>query len=209
MEEVLDVYERPYDPQHPVVCFDERPCFLIADEIEIVPAKPGQIKRMDYTYKKCGSANVFGFFQPSRGRREMRVTQRRTKEDFAQAMRYLSDELYPDVPLITVVLDNLATHTKASLYASFSPKEAHRIARKLQFVYTPKHGSWLNMIEIEFAALTKQCLDRRIPSLELLKQEIAAWTLQRNQQATSVNWSFNTDHARSKLHRLYPPHLCG
>lgn len=209
MEEVLDVYEQPDNPQHPVVCFDERPCFLIADEIEVVPAKPGQIERIDYTYKKCGSANVFGFFQPSQGRREMRVTQRRTKADFAQAMRYLTDELYPDVQQVTVVLDNLATHTKAALYDSFPPQEAHRIARKLRFVYTPKHGSWLNMIEIEFAALAKQCLDRRIPSIDVLSNEIAAWTLHRNQQPSSINWTFTTLDARSKLHRLYPSDLSG
>lgn len=209
MEEVLDVYEQPYSPVHPVVCFDERPCFLIADELDIIPAKPGQLERFDYTYKKCGSANVFGFFEPLQGRREMLVTDRRTMPDFAHAMKQLVDDFYPRAEQITVVLDNLATHTKAALYATFLPEEAHRLARKLHFVYTPKHGSWLNLVEIEFAALAKQCLDRHIPDIELLRQEVAAWTTQRNLLKATVNWHFTTNDARVKLQKLYPSNLSG
>lgn len=186
MEEVLDVYQKPYDAEHPVVCFDERPCFLIANKIEIVPAKPGQLQRFDYTYKKCGCANVFGFFEPLQARREMQVTQRRTMLDFAQAMKHLVDDFYPQAKQITVVLDNLATHTKAALYATFPPQEAHRLTSKLHFVHTPKHGSWLNMIEIEFAALTRQCLDRRIPSMDLLKKEGRWVNIERFQKTTSI-----------------------
>jgi transposase len=209
MEEVLDVYEKPYDVANPVVCFDERPCFLIADEISVIPAKPGQLERFDYTYKKCGAANVFGVFEPLQGRREMQVTERRTMPDFAQAMKQLVDVFYPSAERITVVLDNLATHTKAALYATFTPEEAHRLARKLHFVHTPKHGSWLNMVEIEFAALAKQCLDRHIPDIALLEQEVTAWTTQRNHLKATVNWHFTTNDARIKLQKLYPSNLSG
>lgn len=209
MEEVLDVYEKPYNPAQPVVCFDERPCFLIADELNIIPAKPGQLQRFDYTYKKCGCANVFGFFEPLQGRREMLVTDRRTMPDFAHAMKRLVDGFYPQAQQITVVLDNLATHTKAALYTTFPPEEAHRLVHKLNFVYTPKHGSWLNMVEIEFAALAKQCLDRHIPDIALLRQEVAAWTMQRNLLKTTVRWQFTTNDARIKLKKLYPSNLSG
>lgn len=207
MEDVPDVYEKPYDAAHPVVCFDERPCFLIADELEVIPAKPGQLERFDYTYKKCGSANVFGLFEPLQGRREMLVTERRTMPDFAHAIKHLVDELYPQAEQITVVLDNLATHTKAALYATFPPAQAHRLARKLNFIHTPKHGSWLNMVEIEFAALAKQCLDCHIPDIERLRQELAARTTQRNRLKATVNWHFTTNDARIKLLKLYPSNL--
>lgn len=209
MEEVLDMYEKPYNPAQPVVCFDERPCFLIADELDIIPAKPGQLKRFDYTYKKCGSANVFGMFEPLRGRRDMLVTERRTMPDFAHAMKHLVDVFYPRAEHVTVILDNLATHTKAALYTTFPPQEAQRLARKLHFVYTPKHGSWLNMVEIEFAALAKQCLDCHIPDIELLRQKITAWTTQRNILKTAVHWHFTTTDARIKLQKLYPSNLSG
>ena len=157
MEEVLDLYEEPYDPARPVVCFDERPCQLLAETRAGLPPAPGRPARSDYEYQRHGSANVFGYFEPLRGWRQMEVTARRTKQDFAGCMRRLADEFYPDAETVRVVLDNLSTHTKAALYDTFPPAEARRLARKLEFHYTPKHGSWLNAVEIEFAALSKQC----------------------------------------------------
>lgn len=207
MEDVLDVYERPLDPKFPVVCVDERPCYLIGDKREVIPAKPGQLGRFDFEYVRNGTANVFGLFAPLLGWREMIVTQRRTKLDFAACMKRLVDEFFPKAERIVVVLDQLNTHSKASLYEAFAPKEAHRLAYKLELHHTPKHGSWLNAVEIEFAALSKQCLDRRIADLALLTQEVKAWTFERNALGTKVNWQFTTADARIKLARLYPVNL--
>jgi len=204
MEDVLDLYEEPYDPLHPTVCFDERPCFLIAETRNIIPAKSGTLERYDYSYKKCGSANIFGFFEPHTAWREMKVTQRRTKLDFASCMKDLVDTYYPKAKKIRVVLDNLASHSKAALYDAFEPDEARRIAQKLEFHFTPKHGSWLNMVEIEFSVLARQCLNRRIPDTETLEKEVKAWTTQRNQQDVTVDWHFTTPDARIKLKHLYP-----
>ncbi len=204
MEDILDLYEEPYDAKRPVVCFDERPCFLIAEEKEIIPAKPGSLERYDYSYKKCGSANIFGFFEPLANWRQMKVTQRRTKLDFAQCMKELVDVYYPKAKSIRVVLDNLSTHTKAALYDAFEPIEARRIAKKLDFHFTPKHGSWLNMVEIEFSVLSRQCLQRRIPDIDTLTREVDAWTKLRNQAKHTVHWQFTTPDARIKLKKLYP-----
>lgn len=204
MEDVLDVYERPADEKHPVVCLDERPCYLIGDKREVVPAKPGQVARFDYEYVRNGNATVFGLFAPLLGWREMIVSERRTRLDFASCLKRLVDEFYPKADKVVVVLDNLNTHSKASLYEAFTPEEAHRIAGKLELHFTPKHGSWLNAVEIEFAALSKQCLDRRIPDLGSLEREVRAWTVERNARVVRVDWQFRTVDARVKLAKLYP-----
>ena len=220
MEDVLDVYERPIDPKKPVVCLDERPCFLIGDKREVVLAKPGQLARFDYEYVRNGNATVFGLFAPLLGWRDMIVTERRTRVDFALCLKRLVDEFFLNAEKIVLVLDNLNTHTKASLYEAFTPEEAHRIAARFEFHYTPKHGSWLsapsplgaavgarNAVEIEFAALSKQCLDRRISDLGMLDREVRAWTIERNVRAVKVNWLFRTVDARVKLASLYPSNV--
>lgn len=204
MAAVLEVYDQPYNALEPVVCFDERPVQLISETCIPLEMEPGQPKRYDYEYKREGSCNVFGFFQPLAGWRHLKVTQQRTAQDFALCMQYLVDVLFADAHLIHVVLDNLNTHTPAALYQTFKPQEAQRILHKLQFHYTPKHGSWLNMVELEFSVLSRQCLGRRIPTMQVLQQEVAAWEEQRNQQKATVNWRFSTTDARSKFERLYP-----
>ena len=204
MEDVLDLYAEPRDPRRPVVCFDERPCQLISEVREVIPAKPGQPERHDYEYKREGTCNLFMFFAPSDGWRHVDITDRRTAQDFAQCMKSLVDVHFPDAEVIRVVLDNLNTHTPAALYETFEPAEARRIARKLEFHFTPKHGSWLNMAEIELAVLFKQCLDRHIPSADTMRRETAAWEAERNAQHATVNWQFTTPDARIRLGRLYP-----
>ncbi len=206
MEQVLDLYEQPYDPDRPQVCFDERPCQLIGENRIPIPAEPGQPSRYDYEYVREGTCNLFAFFQPKTGWRHIKVTHRRTAIDFAECMKDLVDGLFPSATLIRVVLDNLNTHTPAALYQAFPPEEARRILSKLEFHYTPKHGSWLNMVEIELSVLSRQCLNRRIPNVDIMKQEIAAWELERNQQKATVNWRFTNQDARVKLERLYPQH---
>lgn len=204
MEDVLDLYAEPTDPQRPVVCFDECPYQLISETRQVVPAKPGQRERHDYEYKREGTRNLFVFFSPGRRWRHVKVTDRRTTQDFAQCMKDLVDIHFPDAQIIRVVLDNLNTHTAAALYEAFDPAEARRIVRKLEFHYTPKHGSWLNMAEVELAILSRQCLNRRIPSEQALKHEIAAWEAQRNERQATVNWRFTMLDARAKLEQLYP-----
>jgi transposase len=204
MEGVLDLYAQPYDPQEPVVCFDERPVQLVRETRMPLSAEPGKLQRYDYEYKREGTCNLFAFFQPHLGWRHVKVTQQRTAEDFALCMQYLVNVLFPDAGLIHLVLDNLNTHTPAALYRTFSPQEALRILSKLQFHYTPKHGSWLNMVELEFSVLSRQCLKRRIPSTIELQQEIEAWERERNQTRATVNWRFSTEDARTKFKRLYP-----
>jgi hypothetical protein len=204
MEDVLELYEQPFDPKRPQICFDERPCQLISEKRIPIPAEPGQPERCDYEYKREGTCNLFGFFQPLTGWRHLKVTQQRTGQDFADCMKDLVDELFPDADLIRVVLDNLNTHNPTSLYRTFPPQEARRILSKLEFHYTPKHGSWLNMVEIEFSVLSRQCLNRRIPSIEIMEQEVAAWEEQRNQQKATVEWRFTNQDARVKLEELYP-----
>jgi transposase len=204
MEDVLDVYTRPYDPNYPQVCFDESSKQLIAEKIEPLPMEPGEPERYDYQYERNGVCNLFMFFEPLAAWRHIEVTNQRTAIDYAHQMKYLVDVRYPDATKITVVHDQLNTHVKASIYKAFEPSEAKRILDKLEFHYTPKHGSWLNMAEIEFSVLTRQCLDRRIPDQETLKQHIAAWEKARNREAHTVDWRFTTTDARIKLKRLYP-----
>ena len=205
MEEVLDLYAEPEDPQRPRVCFDEMPYQMIAETRVPVPMQPGQAEYYDYEYRRMGSCNLFLFFNPFAGKRRIKVTQRRTKQDFAYCMKELVDEIYPDAVVIRVILDQLNTHSKASLYETFEPEEARRIARKLEFHYTPKHGSWLNMAEIEFSVVDRQCLDRWLQDMETVQSEIAAWELPRNEQNIGIDWRFTTEKARQKLERLYPP----
>lgn len=204
MEDVLDLYAEPYSALFPVVCFDERPCFLIADVLTPVPLKPGQPKRYDYEYEKKGSANLFGFLEPGTGKRHLQVTERRTKRDFALMMKHLLTVLYPTATKVRLVLDNLNTHTVAALYDTFPAAAARRLARRLEFHFTPKHGSWLNAVELEFAALSKQCLDRRIGSIEALTTEVTAWCSERNVSGPIIDWRFDTLTARKKLKRVYP-----
>jgi len=205
MEEILDLYAEPEDPQRPRVCFDEMPYQMIAETRVPLPMQAGQVERYDYEYRRKGSCNLFLFFNPFAGKRRIKVTQRRTKQDFAYCMKELVDEDYPDAIIIRVVLDQLNTHSKAALYETFAPEEARRIARKLEFHYTPKHGSWLNMAEIEFSVVNRQCLDRWLQDIETVQSEIAAWELPRNEQNIGIDWRFTTEKARQKLERLYPP----
>lgn len=204
MEDVLDLYAEPDDPRYPQVCFDESPVQLTSETRLPLPSRPGHPACYDTEYKREGTANLFLFVQPLRGWRHVNVTQQRTQPDFAQQMRLLVDEYFPTAKRIRVVLDNLNTHTPSALYGVFPPDEARRITRKLEFHYTPKQGSWLNMAECEFAVLAGQCLDRRIPHIEVLREAIAAWQGPRNQLQTKIHWQFNTDMARTKLKRLYP-----
>lgn len=203
MEDVLDLYEEPYNPKQPVVCFDERPFQLTGEVRHPQPAKPGQPMRYDYEYKRNGTCNMFLFFQPLVGWRHVEVTDQRTKLDFASCMKALTDEYFPEAETIKVVLDNLNTHTPAALYEAYKPEEASRISKKLEFHYTPKHGSWLNMVEIEISVLSGQCLDRRIPDQTTVKREVAAWEKERNMRSAMVKWRFTTKEARIKLKRLY------
>ena len=204
MEDVLDIYTRPYDRLHPVVCFDESNKQLVKEICEPLPMEPDQPQRYDYQYERNGISNLFMFSEPLAGWRHVEVTDRRTKQDYAQQMKYLVDERYPDAELITVVQDQLNTHVPAALYEAFKPVEAKRILDKLDFHYTPKHGSWLNMAEIELSVLSRQCLARRIPDKESLQQEVAAWAQRRNIESRKIDWQFTTADARIKLKRLYP-----
>jgi len=204
MEEVLDVYERPYDPQRPVVCMDEMPYQLLIDVHPPLPMEPGQPYREDYEYERNGVCNLFLFFEPLAGKRYIWMNEHRTRVDWAEAMRYLADECYPDAEVIVVVMDNLNTHGPASFYEAFDPAEAHRLRERFEFHYTPKHGSWLNMAEIELSALVRTCLKRRIPDKETLRWEVQAWADERNQKAVRVEWHFTAADARTKLKRLYP-----
>ena len=204
MEDLLDLYAQPYDARYPVVCFDESPYQLVGEVRQPQPAQPGRAQRYDYQYERKGTCNLFMFLEPRNGWRHVEVTERRTKQDFAQCMRLLVDSYYPESELIRVVVDNLNTHTPAALYETFPPLEAHRILQRLDFHYTPKHGSWLNMVEIELSVLAGQCLDRRLPEKASVQREIAAWERQRNAAKTTVQWRFTTEEARTKLQRLYP-----
>jgi hypothetical protein len=204
MEDVLDLYAEDFDPLRPVVCFDELPYQLVAETRLPLPMQPGKPIRYDYEYRRNGTCNLFMFFQPLAGWRHVEVTEQRTKQDFAHQMKDLVDVHFPEVEVIRVVLDNLNTHSPAALYEVFEPQEARRIVRKLEFHYTPKHGSWLNMAEIEISVLDRQCLDRRLAEVRMVRSEVVAWETLRNDQTATVDWRFTTTKARSKLEFLYP-----
>ena len=204
MEDVLDVYRRPYDSAIPVICMDETTKQLLADTREPVPLASGQAARVDYEYRRQGVANLFLWCEPLAGRRHVAVTAHRTRVDWAHWARALVDGSYPDAKRIVLVMDNLNVHSPASLYQAFPPAEAKRIADRLEIHYTPKHGSWLNIAEIELSALSRECLDRRIPDAGLLTSEVAAWELRRTEAQRGIDWQFTADDARVKLKRLYP-----
>ena len=204
MEEVLDLYAEPHDPQRPVVCFDETSTQMLSDTRPPMPAQPGLPRREDYEYRREGTRNLFLACEPLAGWRHVAVTQRRTMQDFAHQMRWLVDEAYPEISVVRVVLDNLNTHRMASLYETLPAPEARRIAKRLEFHYTPKHGSWLNMAEIEFSVLSRSCLRQRLPDEDALRREVQALVRERNAVQSVINWHFNTPDARTKLHRLYP-----
>lgn len=204
MEDVLDVYELPYDPQQPVVCMDEKPYQLLGHAGEPLPMRPGDVQKVDSEYIRNGTCSIFTFVEPLGGRHHTSVHEHRTALDWADEIKYLSDVLYPDATKIILVMDNLNTHKPASLYKAFPPQEARRIIKRLEIHYTPKHGSWLDMAEIELSVLTRQCLSRRIETLETLRAEIAAWEAERNQEQAKILWHFQTGDARTKLISLYP-----
>jgi DDE superfamily endonuclease len=204
MEDVLEVYTRPYDSRRPQVCVDETSKQLVAETRLPIPAAPGQPERVDYEYARQGTANLFMVFEPLAGQRRVKVTERRTAVDFAHLIREVVDEQYPQAEKIVLVMDNLNTHTPASLYEAFPPVEARRLLERLEIHHTPKHGSWLDMAEIELSVLARQCLDRRIPDATTLTQEIAAWERHRNDAECRVDWRFTTEDARIQLKRLYP-----
>lgn len=204
MEDVLDLYGETPDPRRPVICFDESPTQMIGEARRPIPARPGQLERYDCEYRRNGTANLFVFLDAHRSWRRVKVTDRRAAEDFAQCMRDLADLHYPEAEKIRVVMDNLSTHSPAALYQALPASEARRVLRRLEFHYTPKHASWLNMVEIEIGVLRGQCLDRRIESRQRLVSEIAAWERQRNASGARIKWMFSTEQARNKMARAYP-----
>ena len=204
MEDVLDVYELPYNPRIPVVCMDEKPYQLLGEVKDSWAMRPGDTKKVDSEYVRNGTCSIFAFVEPLGGTHHVSVREHRTALDWAEEIRYLVDVMYPDAEKIILVMDNLNTHKPASLYKRFEPSEARRILRKLEIHYTPKHGSWLDIAEIELNVMTRQCLSRRIASIEILKTELAVWETERNSMGAKVNWQFRTSDARTKLVSLYP-----
>jgi transposase len=204
MEDVLEVYHRRRDPRRPLVCVDEVPVQLVGESRTPLPPEPGRPARYDYEYVRNGTANVFMAFQPLVGWRAVQVTERRAAKDFAELLRWLVEDLHADAAKVVLVTDNLNTHTTGCLYEAFEPGRARAIAERIEWHYTPKHGSWLNMAEIELAALSKQCLGRRIGSAEELRRQVAAWEAERNECGVEAKWQFTTAEARVKLYRLYP-----
>jgi len=203
MEQVLDVYKRPYNEDFPVVCMDESPQQLIED-VQSTVIEPQKPARVDYEYVRHGVANIFMANEPLKGRRFVEITEQKTKEDWAEFIKKIADEFYPDAKKITLVMDNYGTHTLGAFYTKFQPEEAKRLIDRFEFVYTPKHGSWLNMAEIELHVLNGQCLNRHIDSIEKMKKEVKAWQENRNNKDAKINWQFSTKDARIKLSRLYP-----
>jgi len=204
MEDVLEVYQRSYDPKRPVVCMDETSKQLVGETRVPMPAAPGQTIRHDYEYERNGVENLFIAFEPLAGWRHVEVTEHRTRVDWAEFMRFLLDKQYPHAERVTLVMDNLNTHSGGSLYEAFPPEQARSYCNRLEIHYTPKHGSWLNMAESEFSVLKRQCTDRRIPDKETIEREVAAWVKNRNAARIGANWQFTTHDARTKLARLYP-----
>jgi DDE superfamily endonuclease len=203
MEDVLDVYELPYNPKRPVVGLDEKPCQLIRDVLQPINPKPGQVKREDYEYERLGTANLFGWVEPLTGNRDVWVTERRTKLDYGQALKRLS-EAFPDAEVIVLVQDNLNTHTKAALYEAFPPAEARALARRFEFHFTPKHGSWLNVQELEWSALARQALRERVGDVVALTAVVERWVTDRRARAVRIDWQFRSVDAQIRLKRLYP-----
>ena len=204
MEDVLDVYELPYNPMRPVVCMDEKPYQLLEDARKPLPMRLGNNQKIDFEYKRNGTCSIFAFVEPLGGKHHIRVHEHRTAIDWANEIKYLSDEMFPDAEKIILVMDNLNTHKASSLYKAFPPTEARRIIKRLEIHYTPKHGSWLNMAEIELNVMTRQCLSRRIDTIDRLKSELCAWERERNQDTAKIQWHFQTGDAREKLISLYP-----
>ena len=204
MEQVLDVYKRPYDKHFPIVCMDESPKQMIKETRIPIPMKPGSDTKVDFEYERCGVANIFIASEPLKGKRYVEVTERKTKIDWAIFIKKIADEWYKNAEKIILIMDNLSTHKPSALYETFKPKEAKRIWDRLEFVYTPRHGSWLNMAEIELNVLMGQCLNRRIESMKIMKEEVKAWESYRNNKKAIINWQFTTQDARIKLKRLYP-----
>jgi hypothetical protein len=204
MEDVLEVYHRPYDAKRPLVALDEASKQLVGEVVPPLPPEPGQPERFDYEYVRNGTANLFMVSEPLLGWRAVQVTERRTAKDYAEVLRWLAEDVHPDAEVIVLVQDNLNTHTLASLYEAFPPERARRLAERFEVHYTPKHGSWLNVAEIELSVLARQCLDRRVATAEELRREVAAWQEERNERGVEVRWRFTTAEARIKLHRLYP-----
>jgi hypothetical protein len=204
MEDVLEVYHRPYDEKRPLVCLDEASKQLVGEAVQPLPPEPGQPERFDYEYVRHGTANLFMISEPLLGWRHVEVTERRTAVDFARVVRWLVEDLHPDAERVVLVMDNLNTHKLASLYEAFPPEQARRIAGRLEVHYTPKHGSWLNMAEIELSVLGGQCLDRRMESAAVLRAEVEPWEAERNERQVGTDWRFTTADARIKLKRLYP-----
>ena len=204
MEDVLDVYELPYNPKKPVVCMDEKPCQLLGEVREPLAMRPGDNKKIDSEYVRNGTCSIFAFVEPLGGCHHVSVREHRTAVDWAEEIKYLVDVMYPDAEKIILVMDNLNTHKPASLYKKYSPEEARRIIKKLEIHYTPKHGSWLDIAEIELNVMTRQCLSRRIDSIDNLRSELNAWEIERNNKKANVNWQFRTKDARIKLASLYP-----
>jgi hypothetical protein len=204
MEDILDVYTTPYDPKRPVICMDEKPLQLLDDIRDPIPMDVGRVRKIDSEYKRCGTCSIFVFVEPLRGFRRVSALPRRTRVDWAHEVERLLTVDYPDAGKIVLVMDNLNTHSLGSLYEAFQPAKARALAERLEIHYTPKHGSWLNIAEIELSALTRQCLNRRIPDLDFLNRELSAWEQATNANQRQVHWQFTTSDARIKLRHLYP-----
>lgn len=204
MEDVLDIYELPYNPMRPVVCMDEKPYQLLGETREALPMRPGNDRKVDSGYIRNGTCSIFAFIEPPAGKHHVSVRERRTAADWAEEIKYIADVMYPDVEKIVLVMDNLNTHKPASLYKKYPAAEARRIMKRLEIHYTPKHGSWLDIAEIELNVMTRQCLSRRIDTINNLRSELASWETERNRMAAKVDWQFKTSDARIKLSSLYP-----